>query len=175
MPSASVRLEISEETWSQVDRELVALELIGTQRSGAVKRGLKTAGEVVEARVRETLPLPGYPGDKPGLKPLRDTVNTKVKDYGNGLFAAIVGYEYPAGAHGHNVEAGHRIASGGTLVNPKRKTPPKSKVTGERGLGQVDGFVEGRWDIRNAAEATQFQQEQAVISGVLEAIAEARA
>lgn len=170
----AIRLEISDETWDQVDKELANLELIGTQRSGAVKKGLHAAGKIVETRVKESLPLPGYPGDKKGLTPLRDTTRTKVIDYGNGIFVVIVGYESVAGAHGHNVEAGHRIAKGGTLVNPNRTTPPKSKVTGERGLGSSVGFVEGRWDIRNAAEATQQAQDQAVIDGVLKAVAEAR-
>lgn len=167
-----VSLELNTEVFAQIDKELAGLPMLS--RMPAIKKGLRNAGNVVRARVRETLPKPGYPGDKPGLKALRDTVRTVVKEYPSGAVVAVVGYEWGAGSHGHNVEEGHRIAKGGTLVNPNRKTPPKSKVTGERGQGAAVGFVEGRFDLANAVKATESAQREAMSAAIQEAINETK-
>ncbi len=177
MPSATAYLQINDDTLNAIDRELEALQGIGLGRhetaAKGITRGMRRAGGFVVKGVAERLPLPGYPGDKPELKPLRETLGVVTKQYG-GKFVAVVGYRYPAGAHGHAVEAGHRIAKGGTLISRTRKTPPRSKRTGERGMGTVAGFVPGRWDIRDVARDTADQQQAAIIEGVKEAIEEAR-
>jgi hypothetical protein len=64
---------------------------------------LAAASKVVVKRARELVPKPGYAGDKPGLKPLRETIGHTVKTYGQ-IFVAIIGPQRPAGAHGHLVE-----------------------------------------------------------------------
>jgi hypothetical protein len=84
-----VSLQLNPDIIAQVDKELAGLGMLS--RMPAIKKGLRNAGNVVRKRVQETLPKPGYPGDKPGLKPLRDTVATKVKEYPTGAVVAIVG------------------------------------------------------------------------------------
>ena len=184
-----VTLNIYDETFAGIDRELSRLALIGTDRAKAVRRGGVRAGGIVKTRVQETLPKPGYPGDrshdKDGfkLKPLRDTVEVRFKDYGNGIFVVIVGYGYPAGSHGHLAEAGHQMVAGGRIrkgyrdtVDPSKRqrafAPREQRVADSAFTGRVVGFVEGRWDIRDAAAATEAEQNEALISGVLDFIAE---
>lgn len=75
------------------------------------RKALRKMGQVVVRRARALVPQPGYPGDKPEYKPLRDTIAVEVKE-GRQLFA-VVGPKRPAGAHGHLVEYGHRVVSHG--------------------------------------------------------------
>lgn len=114
-------------------------------RGQAMTRVLRAAGEVVKREARVIVPKPGYPGDKPGLKPLRDTVSIRVKNYQGGFYKVLlVGYTYPAGAHGHLVESGH------------------AKVLwGKR----TEGFVEGKQYFQMAVDRTQDAVNQAIISG----------
>src|SRR6185503_1924540 len=120
------------------------------------------------------LPKPGYPGDKPELKPLRDATAVKVKEYPNGTIVALVGYEWGAGSHGHNVEEGHAIVTGGTSPKPSagRKTARKSATPDGRGTGVIRGRVAGRYDIAISAKATESAQSEAISAGIQEAIAE---
>tara|TARA_Y100000310_G_scaffold322680_1_gene381993 strand:+ start:2348 stop:2653 length:306 start_codon:yes stop_codon:yes gene_type:complete len=53
------------------------------------------------------LPKPGYPGDDPTKVPLAKTYKVVVRDYGK-IQLAVVGAAWPAGAHSHLVEAGHK-------------------------------------------------------------------
>ena len=71
------------------------------------RKALRKMGTVVMNAARKLVPQPGYPGDKPEFKPLRDTIGVEVKD-GEQIYA-VIGPERPAGAHGHLVEYGHRI------------------------------------------------------------------
>jgi len=68
-----------------------------------LKKGLRKAGLLVARRARQLVPQPGYPGDKPELKPLRDTIGVEVKE-GDVTLYAVIGPQRPAGAHGHLVE-----------------------------------------------------------------------
>jgi hypothetical protein len=176
-----VSLQLNPDIIAQVDKELAGLGMLS--RMPAIKKGLRNAGNVVRKRVQETLPKPGYPGDKPGLKPLRDTVATKVKEYPTGAVVAIVGYEWGAGSHGHNVEHGHRIAVGGKvprLGQSKTVVAPPSVLKvmglGADGMrsGSVTGSVEGRFDIANAAKSTESAQGEAMSAAVKEAIEETK-
>lgn len=165
-------LEINDALFNQIDRELAGLAMI--HRAPAVKKGMRNAGDVVKQRVRERLPKPGYPGDKPELKPLRDATAVKVKEYFSGTIVTLVGYEWGAGSHGHNVEEGHAIVTGGTSPkrNAERKTARKSATPEGRGTGVIRGRVAGRYDIAIAAKATESAQSEAISAGIEEAIAQ---
>jgi hypothetical protein len=167
-----ITLRINEDILKSIDSQLSRLSI--AQRSDVIKRGLRAAGNVVRHRVRELLPKPGYPGDKPGLKPLRDSISVVVKEYSSGKIVAIVGENYGAAAHLHLVEEGHDIVTGGTSPKPGkgRKTARKS-ATGARGQGQIAGRVEGRFYLKQSAEATTERQRAAIELTVAQAIQEA--
>ena len=79
-------------------------------RGPAITNVLRGVGNQIKSDVREVLPKPGYPGDKEGLTPLRDTMLVKVKNYSNGAVKVLVtGYRWPEGAHGQPLEAGHHV------------------------------------------------------------------
>ena len=105
--------------WEGLTREL---DRIDSTLSGQVTRdAVKAGAEVVAARMRQLCPV-GDPDDKPGLKPLRETIEIEVKQYGKKSLA-VIGPARPAGAHGHNVEHGHAIVRGGTTVGRARPKP----------------------------------------------------
>jgi hypothetical protein len=111
-------IHIDPATVRAADKLLSAIE--EQARGAAIGRVLRDAGNLLKKKVREVLPKPGYPGDKAGLKPLRDTVSIKVKNYQGGFFKVlIVGYALPSGAHGHLVEFGHDMAVTGKRVAGK--------------------------------------------------------
>jgi len=98
-------------------------------RGKAVEESLHRAAQVVVDAAKVEVPQPGYPGDKPGLKPLRDTISHEVRSYSSGTFVAIVGAQWPAGAHAMLVEKGHEIwlpsppyTAGASTVNTGRRT-----------------------------------------------------
>lgn len=84
-------------------------------RSGAMHEAAQAAGELVENDARPRITAPGYKGDKAGLQPLRDSLDTIVRDYPNGS-TAIVGTAFPEGAHGHLVEFGHQLVRNGIVI-----------------------------------------------------------
>lgn len=106
-----------------------------------VRKALRKAGQVVIKRAKQLVPPPGYPGDKPGLKPLRDTIGQEIKD-GRTTYFTVVGPKYPAGAHGYLVEVPHQHFSHG-------------QPTG--GMTEPHPFMEP------AAESTKPQQRQAMV------------
>ena len=147
----AVTLQINDALFNQIDKELASIGVF--HRMPALKAGLKAAGEIVEDRYRGNIPMPGYPGDKPGLKPLRDTLQTKVKEYGLGRVVAIVGAAYPAGAHAHLLEEGH-----------------EKVLWGRRTGGKVQAFHL----LQKAVDATKMAVDDAVMHGIRAAIAEAK-
>lgn len=168
----SVTLRIDAATFERIDKQLAELAIIS--RSKTIRDGLRAAGNVVKKRLREIVPKPGYPGDKPGLKPLRDTVAVKVTEYDRAT-VATVGYQHDTGAHGHLLEEGWRVAHGGTLkplATSKRKVAPLAK-DGRRGKGSVVGIVQGRHYVQRAADATQIESNAAIEDAVQAAIAKA--
>lgn len=169
---SSVYIDISDEFFREVDSQLAKLELI--DRRPVLLAGVRKGLGLVRARVRAILPRPGYPGDKRGLKALRDTLKTKVREYGHKVFG-IVGYEWGAGSHGHIVEHGHDIVVGGTSPKPGkgRKTARKSKRTGRRGEGRIVGWVEGRFYMERAVKQLGGQIEAAMVEHITKAIDEA--
>lgn len=103
MPTA--RVQVSIKNWANIDSQLSQLPIAvrGTELEKAIRKGIG----MVSKRAKQLVPPPGYPGDKPGLKPLRETLGTVLRRYKNGMIiAGVAGPEYPAGAHGHLVEHG---------------------------------------------------------------------
>lgn len=114
MPSARIKVSISAEGWADASAlmEKLPIAVRGKELQSAMRKGLG----LVRTRARQLVPKPGYPGDKPGLKPLRDTIGVVMRKYkGGAIIAGVVGPEYPAGAHGHLVEHGHRTKTGGRV------------------------------------------------------------
>ena len=71
------------------------------------------------------------------------------------------------------MEEGHRIAVGGTLKPPRRKTAAPSKLTGKRGKGTVAGYVAGTRYLQAAADATRDATNTAFQEAVEAAVTEA--
>jgi hypothetical protein len=75
----------------------------------AFQKVLVNALKPASAAMRKTVPQPGYPGDKPGLVPLKRTIRTKAW-VENGVWTVKAG---PPGvghsAHAGLVEFGHKI------------------------------------------------------------------
>lgn len=98
----------------------------------ATREALRSAGRVVVKAAAALVPPPGYPGDKPELKPLRDTLAVEVKD-GDRAMYAVIGPQRPAGAHGHLVERAHKHVSHGKptgrLTTPRPFLEPAAAET----------------------------------------------
>lgn len=111
-------IEIDKATWDAADAILSKIDK--AVRGKAVDQGLRKVGNEVKSKTRTILPKPGYPGDKPGLKPLRETLKVKVVNYRDGAVKVmVVGYTYSrtkgeGGNHGHLLEGGHDIVVGGS-------------------------------------------------------------
>jgi hypothetical protein len=86
----------------------------------AVESALKPAGRIFAKAITAAAPSPGYPGDKPNRKPLKESIAYKIKSYRSrrkgqrgrrgkksGISFLAVGGKWPEGAHAHLVERGH--------------------------------------------------------------------
>ncbi len=109
------------ETQGFTEAEAMLLE-VPHKTNQALKKALRKAGQHVVKRAKQLVPRPGYPGDKPDLKPLRDTIGVEVKQ-GETIYA-VVGPKRPAGAHGHLVEGGARHHSWGVPTGVMTKPVP---------------------------------------------------
>ena len=123
-------IEFDTVAMNRIDAALSAIET--NLRGQAVDRGLRAIGSHVRQKTQAVLPKPGYARytrtkheeyrDKDGPKPLEQTIKTKIVGTPGIVRVAIIGYEWPAGAHGHLVESGHDMVvggkkrSGGTVV-----------------------------------------------------------
>lgn len=105
--------------WDELQR---ALDRIDDRLTGKVKReALQAAARVVASKARELCPEGDY-AHNPGAIALHETIDFRLKDYGQrGL--AIIGPVYPAGAHGHLVEYGHAEVLWGKATG--RRVAPK--------------------------------------------------
>jgi hypothetical protein len=117
--AASIRVEIKD-LLGNVEQKLARIALAA--RGPALDAAVKAAAKVVIDESKRRVPQPGYSGDKPGLKPLRDTIGHVVRKPRGDKRIAVVGPEYPAGAHGHLVEFGHQKVLWGTPTN--ERVPP---------------------------------------------------
>jgi len=143
-------------------------------RRSAYERGLRDAAGLVVRRAKELCPPAGYPGDKPGLKALRETIGYVLRAYGD-IYVAVVGPQRPAGAHGHLVEYGtrqHEIVAGSS----------RKAATGKKALARADvNVIFGRRVshpgsratpfLRPAAEDTRSAQERRLVEAISRAIA----
>ena len=150
----SVVLTISEREFEQANQLLKTLDL--ELRQIAVKSGLAKAADIVVAEAKRQVPQPGYPHDRPGKKPLRDTLTKKVDDYPGGTFVATVGAAYPAGAHAHLVHDGHEV----WMPRPPGKKGAEAVNLGKK--SRENRFLE------RAADNTSAQQVQAIISTLMD-------
>ena len=87
---------------------------IPIEMDNQARKALRRMGTLVANRAKQLVPPPGYPGDKPGFKALRDTLGVEVKQ--GRVLMSITGPKRPAGAHGHLVEYAHRHMSHGELT-----------------------------------------------------------
>ena len=86
----------------------------------AVDEALTKASGIVLRAARSRVPI-GDPNHHPERKPLKETIGRVIRKYRSGNAGlAVIGPEWPAGAHGYNVEFGHEIKSRG----PNRKGSP---------------------------------------------------
>lgn len=102
-----------------------ALGLIGRLpllvRGIALEKALKKAGNLVVRRAKQLCSVgQARVGVKADKKHLLDTIDVVFRDYRGGqYFLAVIGPQYPAGAHGHLVEFGHRNGINGQPVPPR--------------------------------------------------------
>lgn len=123
-------------------------------RGPALKDAMSASLDPPLQRVKQLCPKGGPRiGTKSGKKHLADTYKKKVIQYDDGTVVGLVGAEYPAGAHSHNVEFGHDIVSGGKKAREGRRAPDK--------VGAVVGRAAPRPHVRPAAEQTQSEQKTA--------------
>lgn len=116
MARVQASLEVDNASWESADRILGQLEQ--TVRGPAIGQAMRHVLNKIKQKTKQIVPKPGYPGDKPGLTPLRDTLAVKTKNYQDGTVkVGIVGYTYPEGAHGHLLEGGHDLVKGGSKKN----------------------------------------------------------
>lgn len=125
-------------------------------------RAVQAAGKPVVAAAKKNVTGPGYKGDKKGLKPLRDTIGMQVRDYGT-TWVAIIGPEYPAGAHGHLVEFGHDIVIGGRAA---RVDAEEASDDNETPKGKRVGRVRPYPFLRPAVDATLNEQQNAFVHSI---------
>lgn len=141
---SAVRVDVR---WTpEVDAALSKMDV--TIRGVELERAIGKVGAAIVKRAKELVQRPGMPGYYATTKGRRtktkkklvETIAWKRKKYDDGRKIVLVaGPQYPAGAHGHLLERGHRIAKGGTLTSDRRKLAPASKRTGIRGGGSVAG------------------------------------
>lgn len=147
--SARVKVDVSAEGWAQADKELAQLPILvrGIELEKAMRKGVN----LVARRARQLAPPPGYPGDKPDKKALRDTIGTVLRRFrGGAVIGAIVGPEYHAGAHGHLVEFG---------TKPHTIVAKKKKVLANRELANTLAFdVFGRKVNHPGAKPNPFME-----------------
>ena len=133
--------------------ELLA-KLPGGLREDAYAEALTAGGNIAKTRMRHLAPI-GDPAHNPQAKPLHKTFSVKVTDYQNGdVWVAIVGAEYPAGAHSHLVEEGHDVYRRGSKGNSakKKKLQP---LTGR-------ARVEGKYFMATAIDQTEAKTDAMV-------------
>lgn len=151
------------------DEAIKAMAKVPEEVAARIKRdGMVRACSVVVTRAKELCPSPGYPGDDPEAKALRDTLGFRVVGYDeSGTVVGIVGSVRPGGAHGHLVHGGvkpHTIR-----VNTTRSLVEASVYFGRDVLhpGQA-----AQPYIENAGKDTAGAQEKAIVDSIVSAVNE---
>jgi HK97 gp10 family phage protein len=176
--------------WEELAKQLDRVDDRLTKR--AKLEAVKAAGEVVAARAKQLCPIGDAKEGRRRLrlrkKPLKLTIAVEVRDYDQRALA-VVGPEYPAGAHAHLVEYGHDIVIGGAAMpkqrpgwtpeliwDPKHKTwkfkhgAPRRPKAGTVPTGTRRGRTTPRPFMRPAFDETKDQQQaamQAVVTRTL--------
>ena len=121
----------------------------------ALDEAATKASNVVIKAARKYVPV-GDPSHEPGKKPLRDTIMHLNRKYYDGeRVVSFVGPGYPAGAHGHLVEDGHKVYRRG----PKGESARGKKLKPFSGSAKVPG----KKFMLKAAYTTRGAQDAAVI------------
>lgn len=136
--SVHFKFTINDATWRRMDRILAkaALEMRQKMVVKAIRKGARRIARAMKAKC----PPPGYAGDKPGLKPLEDTIGVVVRDYGAKTHATI-GPQYPAGAHAHNVEFGHKEILFGEDTGRRVPPHPFARPAFDESKGQAQNDI----------------------------------
>ena len=136
------------------DLDQLLSQLPTGMREDAYAEALTAAGNIAKTRMRHLASI-GDPNHNPQAKPLHKTFAVKVTDYQNGdVWVAIVGAEYPAGAHSHLVEEGHEVYRRGSKGDSARGQKRKP-LTGK-------AKVEGKYFMATAIDQTEAQQDAMV-------------
>ncbi len=196
---------------SGVEGLIEKIESLGIiYRKKSIESGMTAAGQLISKRMRELVQQPGSRGYTPIPKTsrtgrgrkrkdsvrLRDTIgfDVLVSQFGSGGWAGsllAVRPKWPAGAHRHLLEHGHRLVHGGSVakqqkqpVKPpskrgrKRKdqvqvvTVPSALNSSRTGAGRVTSFVNPKPFIKPTFDDTQSEARSAIVSGMVAAIAE---
>lgn len=157
----------------------------------ACKRALKLAAEIVVKAAKSKAPssrMMGLKGSfyKQSKKqqaespiPLMSTITFRSKSYKDGVDLVVVGPAYPAGAHGHLVEHGHKAVywgrmSGGmtsrTLHTPRKQAHQRNMPFVVKTHYTGGARVEGKEFLAPAADQTKKQQEEVFIATLQRAI-----
>lgn len=144
--SATQFVQLTGTTIEEIDKLLGEVEI--EVRQSLLSRSLRSGLTITRRVAKAILPKPGYPGDKPGLAPLRDAVQIKVKTYPSGIVVGMIGYRWPEGAHGHLPEDGHRIVirgvDTGKISEAKKYLAKSVEQTEVEVNSHVVRFVESR-------------------------------
>lgn len=144
----SATLQINDALLAQMDSELAGLAQVA--RMPAIKKAMKAGAKVAETRYEDYVPRST---DRKEGKHLYETISSKVKEYPSGVVVAVVGAEYPAGAHAHLLEEGVQPHSIGEFEHP--------------------GFA-GRKYLEAAVRDTESERDAAVLAGMKEAVEESK-
>jgi len=136
--------------YDELLRKLNSIEKTLSEKVG--QEMVRAAGEVVAAKARTLCPV-GDPTHHPENKPLRDTIAVEVRDYGVRALA-VIGPQYPAGAHGHLVEFGHDIVARGESKNVGKSRRSGAKKKG----GLITGRTQPQPFMRPAFDSTRCEQ-----------------
>lgn len=161
MANATVKIEFDA---SSIINELSQIESNFRQLQ-MLESGVKASLVPVRNDAARMAPGPGQPGynypskgsARASRKRLRDTIGVKTRIYGRSkTIAGVVGPQYPAGAHGHLVEFGHRVVTGGSVARvgrwSKRGLPAAGVKTGK---GIVGGRAVAKPFLSPAVEANR--------------------
>lgn len=159
----SPHIQVKLHDWSRIDKKLADLPV--AIRGNELANSLRKIGRDIVRDAKRLVQQPGKPGyyennagkrykSKQSKKPLKDTIGAELRRYSY-AFVMVAGPQYPAGAHGHLVEYGHRVSNAGTLTplpGRKRKTANRSRLGHlSRGTGRIVGQAREHPFIRPAA------------------------
>lgn len=177
---------------------LAQLNQIATaaQRAETIRNGVRAGMAPVIDAARTRVQQPGKPdytprhGRRKAKKKLRDTIGQLTRIYQNHV-VGVVGPQAPAGAHGHLVEGGHRIAVGGSVARKGQPAikwrpggpgrPPKHIFSkgaprarrGITGGGRVIGQARAFPFMRPAWESVASRVESTMVAAMQEHVARA--